>query len=67
MTRYILYWFILIIFVGMALFGTVSLISNTSFVNILSEFELLLTLLGFSSVIATIIVSAKVIIDKINQ
>lgn len=67
MIKYITLWILCTSIIGIALFGILSLISGVFFVNIFSEFEILLMLIGFSSVISTIIISTKLIIDKIKN
>ena len=69
MIKYTSLWIILTSTIGITLFGIISLISRTSFSNIFSEFEILLMLIGFASVISTIIISTKLIINglKINN
>lgn len=66
MTKYISLWAVLTGVIGVVLFGTVSFISRTSFVDIFSEFEILLILIGFSSVLSTLIVCSALIIDKMK-
>lgn len=57
-------WLILTIVSAIFLFGTVSLISNISFVSLRGEFEILLILIGFSTLFSSLVVCTKIIIDK---
>ncbi len=47
-----------------ALFVFSSIVSKTSFVNVLSEFDIVMNLTGFSVTISTIIYCKNTIIDK---
>lgn len=67
MIKYMSFWLVLVVFIAWVLYGAVSLISNAVFVNIFSEFEIILNLVGFSSVLSTIIISTKIIFDKLNK
>ncbi|EXJ22532.1 hypothetical protein ADIAL_2118 [Alkalibacterium sp. AK22] len=64
MIKYIIYWLLLTFAAAVTLFGTVSLISSTAFTSIWSEFELLLNTLGFSTVLSTLVICTKIIIDR---
>ena len=66
MTKYISLWVVLTGVIGVVLFNTVSFISRTSFVDIFSEFEIMLILIGFSSVLSTLIVCTTLILDKMK-
>ncbi|NLY20396.1 MAG: hypothetical protein GXZ08_03870 [Tissierellia bacterium] len=66
MGKYIGSWVVITGVIGIILFSILSTITRTTFVNLSSEYELLLMLIGFSSVISTIIVCTKIISDKIK-
>ncbi|MCC5895553.1 MAG: hypothetical protein JJU16_08855 [Alkalibacterium sp.] len=66
MIKTIALWAVLFVLTGYSLLGTVSLIANVSFVNIFGEFDILLMLAGFSSILSTLIVCTKIISDKIE-
>lgn len=67
MKKYIIQWTSISVVIGFLLYGTVSLITKITFNNIFQEFEILLMLIGFSTLLSTIIVSAKIIVDKISK
>lgn len=59
-------WVLMTVIIGFILFNTISLVSNTTFANIFSEFTILLNLLGFSTILSTIIISTKIILNKMD-
>ena len=67
MKKYIISWTIISITVVFLLFGITSLITNTTFNNVFSEFEIILILIGFSTLISTMVVCTNFIGDKIDK
>ena len=65
MKKYIIIWLLVFLSSIFCFFYIISWITNTMFVNIFNEFEVLLMLSGFSTVIASIFSCTKFISDKI--
>lgn len=67
MKKYIIIWLLVFLSSIFCFFYIISWITNTMFVNIFNEFEVLLMLSGFSIVIASIFSCTKFISDKISN
>lgn len=67
MKKYVIQWILISSIIGFLLFWITSLISNTTFNNIFLEFEIMLMLIGFTTIISTMIVCSKFIVDKIDK
>ena len=67
MKKYIILWISLTVVIGIVLFEVTSLISNTTFDNVFLVFDTLLILIGFATVLSTMIVCTKFISDKIDK
>jgi hypothetical protein len=59
-------WLIVTPVIGFILFVFVSLVSRTSFTNIFNEFEVLLMLTGFTTMLSTMLTCTKFINDRIS-
>lgn len=66
MGKYIGQWLGISLSVGFLLYTSISIVSNTTF-YVLEVFEVLLMLVGSSTLMATVITCTKIIIDKINK
>lgn len=60
-------WILLTTITILILFSLVSLISTNSYVNIFSEFEMILALIGFSATISTVLTCTKHLSTKISN
>lgn len=67
MKKYVIQWTSISVMSGFLLYSTVSLITKTTFNNLFGEFEILLMLIGFSTLLSTIIICTKIIVDKISK
>ncbi|CUM80128.1 Uncharacterised protein [Turicibacter sanguinis] len=67
MKKYIIIWLLVFLSSIFCFFYIISWITNTMFVNIFNEFEVLLMLSGFSTVNASIFSCTKFINDKISN
>lgn len=67
MMKNFLWWIGLTIFFSLALYGITSFISPTSLTWPLSEFEMLLNLIGISSILSFNVVASRVILNEIRK
>lgn len=67
MMKNFLWWIGLTIFFSLALYGITSFISPTSLTRPLSEFEMLLNLIGISSILSFNVVASRVILNEIRK
>ena len=66
MIKNILIWFLLTLVIASLLLTIASSISNTLVTNSLKDFDIILNLLGFSTILSTIFVCSKIIIKQIK-
>lgn len=67
MKTYTIQWTLISVIIGFLLYGVTSLITKTTFNNVFQEFEILVMLIGFTTLLSTIIICTKIIIDKISK
>lgn len=67
MKKYTIQWISISLIIGLLLYFTISLITRITFNNIFGEFEIMLMLIGFSTLLSTIIICTKIVLDKINK
>lgn len=63
MIKYVAYWILLVVILIWLLHSIASLAYTEPF----SDFYILLNVFGFSTILSTIVISTKIIFDKINK
>lgn len=66
MQKYIVPWIFLSLTIGFFMYITVSVITHTTYHYVFEEFQSVLILIGISLLLASTIISTKIIIDKID-
>lgn len=67
MKKYIVQWIFLSLIIGFSMYITVALITHTTYHYVFEEFQSVLILIGISLLLASTIISTKIIIDKIDE